>query len=78
MAIPIQYAEKLPATSPERMFSEAPPSRELLTTSLTCLLLVEVNTFTSSGITAPASVPREMIMAIAHHRSAVWPVPRTR
>ena len=60
------------------MFSDAPPSRELLTTSLTCLLLVDVKTLTSSGISAPASVPREMIVASFHHRSPVAPVPSTR
>ena len=60
------------------MFSEAPPSRELLTTSLTCLLFVEVNTLTSSGIRAPASVPREMIAASFHHNPLVAPTPRTR
>src|SRR5437764_15197233 len=67
MLIPSQYAEKLPATRPERMFSDAPPSREELTISRTCRESVEVKTFTNSGITAPASVPQEMIEASFHH-----------
>ena len=32
---PIQYALKLPAVRPERMFSEGPPSRDEVTTSRT-------------------------------------------
>src|SRR4029077_15554406 len=45
----------------------APPSSAEVTTSLTCLDSVEVNDFTSSGITAPASVPQEIIEASFHH-----------
>jgi len=33
--MPIQNALKLPAVSPDRMFSEAPPSRDDVTTSRT-------------------------------------------
>ena len=33
MTSPIQKAEKLPATKPDRMFSEAPPCLEQLVTS---------------------------------------------
>src|SRR5438105_15469129 len=72
MLIPSQYAEKLPATRPERMSSDAPPSRDELTTSRTCRESVEVKTFTNSGITAPASVPQEMIEA-SFHQSVVSP-----
>src|SRR6267143_5314501 len=75
MLIPSQYAEKFPATRPERIFNEAPPSREEVTTSLTCRDLVEVNTFTSSGMIAPASVPQE-IMIPSFHQSVSLP-PRT-
>ena len=57
----------MPATKPDRMPSEAPPSRAELTTSLTWRDSVEVKTFTSSGMTAPASVPQEMIVASFHH-----------
>ena len=35
MLRPSQYALKLPATKPDRMFSDAPPSREEMTISLT-------------------------------------------
>src|SRR3954451_6578474 len=50
------------------MFKDAPPSRELVTISLTWRELVEVNTLTNSGITAPASVPQLMIVASFHQR----------
>src|SRR5439155_19269897 len=56
-----QNTEKLPATIPERMFSEAPPSLLAATTSATCCECELVNTFVNSGITAAASVPHEMI-----------------
>src|SRR5215469_880914 len=65
--MPSQYAEKFPAISPARIFSEAPPSSDAVTTSSTCRDSVEVNTFTSSGIMAPARVPHEMIEASFHH-----------
>src|ERR1700722_18186555 len=68
MLSPSQYAEKLPATNPDRIPSAAPPSCADFTTSFTWLDLVEVKTFTSSGMTAPASVPHEMIEASFHHR----------
>src|SRR5579864_1570612 len=67
MLIPIQYAEKLPATSPERMFSDAPPSSDDITISFTWLESIEVKTLTSSGIMAPARVPQEMIAESFHH-----------
>ena len=60
-------AEKLPATKPDRMPRDAPPSCAEITTSLTWRDSVEVKTLTSSGITAPASVPQEMIVASFHH-----------
>src|SRR5512145_3240606 len=50
------------------MFSEGPPWRVLLTTSWVCRLLVDVNTLTSSGMSAPAMVPQEMIAESFHHR----------
>src|SRR5918994_4052969 len=67
MLRPSQKALKLPATKPERMFSDAPPSRDDVTTSLTWADSVDVNTFTSSGMIAPASVPQVMIVASFHH-----------
>src|SRR5262245_20443151 len=65
--IPSQYAEKFPATNPDRMFSEAPPSFEDVTTSRTCAEFVEVKTFTNSGMMAPASVPQVMTVESFHH-----------
>src|SRR6185295_18132636 len=73
MARPIQYAEKLPAMRPARMFSEAPPSREAVTTSRTWRDSVEVKTLTSSGMTAPASVPQVMIVESFHQSVASPP-----
>src|SRR5581483_5914542 len=64
---PIQNALKLPAMNPERMFSDAPPSRDDVTTSSTWRDSVDVKTFTSSGMIAPASVPQVMIVESFHH-----------
>src|SRR5687768_5073056 len=72
MLMPSQYAEKFPATRPERIFNDAPPSREEVTTSCTCRDSVEVNTLTSSGMIAPASVPHEMMIPSFHH-SVLFP-----
>src|SRR6187399_3674021 len=63
-----QYEEKLPATRPDRMFSEAPPCSEEVTTSRTCRELVEVKTLTSSGMIAPAAVPQVMMAESFHHQ----------
>src|SRR6187397_1621695 len=67
IVMPSQYALKFPATKPDRMLSEAPPSRDEMTTSRTCADSTEVNTFTSSGMIAPASVPHVMMMPSFHH-----------
>ena len=67
MVSPIQKALKLPAINPERMLSEAPPSREAVTTSRTCPESIEVKTLTSSGISAPARVPQLMIVDSFYH-----------
>src|ERR1700722_4658762 len=67
MVRPNQYAEKFPATKPDKIPSDAPPSFAEVTTSLTCRDSVEVNTFTNSGMMAPASVPQEMMVASFHH-----------
>src|SRR3982750_4909305 len=71
MLIPSQYAEKFPATKPDRMLREGPPSREEVTTSATCVDSVEVKTLTSSGMIAPAKVPHEMMVANSHHNSVL-------
>src|SRR5688500_6553878 len=73
IARPSKYAEELPATRPDRMFSEAPPSRDDDTTSRTWRECVDVNTFTSSGMIAPASVPHVMTVESCHHRSGLSP-----
>ena len=55
------------------MFSEAPPSRDEVTTSRTCRDSVEVKTFTSSGMIAPARVPQVITVESCHHRSGLPP-----
>src|SRR5262245_8639344 len=67
IVMPIQYALKLPATKPERMLSDAPPSFDAPSTSRTCPDSVDVKILTSSGITAPASVPQLMMAESFHH-----------
>src|SRR5215204_309632 len=57
IVMPSQNALKFPATRPDRMLSDGPPSRDDVTTSRVCALSVDVNTFTNSGMIAPASVP---------------------
>src|SRR5438105_15811906 len=74
MQRPIQKAEKLPATKPERMFSEAPPCFEQLVTSRTCREVVLTKTFVNSGITAPATVPQLMMIDSTHHKAG-WAMP---
>src|SRR5262249_62378636 len=74
MLIPSQYPEKLPATKPDRMFSDGPPSFDDVTTSLTWRDSVEVKTLTSSGMIAPAAVPHEM-MIDSFHQSVPSPRP---
>src|SRR5215813_10088823 len=64
--MPSQYALKLPATSPERISSEAPPSRAEVTTSRRWDDSVDVKTLTNSGMMAPASVPQVMTVASFH------------
>src|SRR5215208_8240751 len=50
------------------MLSDGPPSFDAVTTSRTWPEFTDVNTFTSSGMIAPASVPHEMIADSFHHR----------
>src|SRR5712692_8719281 len=56
------------------MFSDAPPSRVEATISFTWSDSTDVNTLTSSGMIAPASVPHVM-MADSFHQSE--PSPRS-
>jgi hypothetical protein len=66
IVMPSQYAEKLPATRPDRMLSDGPPSRDDVTTSRVCRDSVDVKTFTNSGMIAPASVPHVMTLESFH------------
>src|SRR5262245_27488775 len=50
------------------MFSDGPPSCDAVTVSRTWPEFTDVNTLTSSGMIAPASVPHEMIADSFHHR----------
>ena len=59
------------------MLSDGPPWREDFTTSRTCREEVDVNALTSSGMSAPASVPHETIVASFHHWSAAAVSART-
>src|ERR1035441_10127674 len=70
---PIQNADILPATKPERMLSEAPPCLEQFVTSLTCRELVLTKILVNSGISAPATVPQLMMTESTHHRSGCGP-----
>src|SRR5215510_896121 len=49
------------------MFNDGPPSRDDVTTSFVCRDSVEVNTFTNSGMIAPANVPHVMTSESFHH-----------
>src|SRR5579859_4790910 len=71
---PIQNAEKLPATKPDRMLRDAPPCFEQLVTSRTCREFVLTNTLVNSGITAPATVP-QLMMTESTHQRAGWALP---
>src|SRR6266550_8947665 len=67
MTIPNQNALKFPATKPDRMFSDAPPSRDEVTISRVCREPTEVKTFTNSGMIAPARVPQVITRDNFHH-----------
>src|SRR5262245_60399999 len=68
MSMPFQKALKLPATMPERIVSDVPPSREAVTISWTCLECELVKILVNSGISTAASVPQLIIEASSHHR----------
>src|SRR5450755_4288782 len=70
---PSQKALKFPATRPESTLSDAPPSREEVTTSRTCPDSVDVNTLTNSGISAPARVPHVITVDSFHHKEVSPP-----
>src|SRR5215471_9651943 len=66
---PIQNADMLPATKPDRMLREAPPCLEQFVTSFTCREVVLTKILVNSGITAPATVPQLMMTERTHHKS---------
>ena len=74
MTMPSQNALKLPATRPDRMLSEGPPSRDDVTTSRVCRESTEVKTFTNSVMMAPARVQEVITVDIFHQR---LPSPRS-
>src|SRR5215475_14315993 len=65
---PIQKADILPATKPDRMLREAPPCLEQLVTSRTWREVVLTKTLVNSGIKAPATVPQLMMTERTHQR----------
>src|SRR5438552_13515355 len=71
---PNQNALKFPATKPDRMFNDAPPSRDDATISRTCAEWTDVKTSTSSGMIAPASVPHVITSDSFHHRVGSPPI----
>src|SRR6516162_2319555 len=68
MSSPFQKALKLPATIPERIVSDDPPSRDAVTISWTCLECELVKTLVNSGMSTAARVPQLMMDASCHHR----------
>ncbi len=58
------------------MLSDGPPSREAVTTSLTCFDSVEVKTLITSGMMAPASVPQVMMVESFHQSESSPTGPR--
>src|SRR5947207_9508308 len=78
MRVPIQKALKLPATMPERIVSDEPPSRDAVTISWTCLEWELVKILVNSGIRTAARVPQLMIVASCHQRFGMgWGTPAT-
>src|SRR5262245_64059777 len=69
--MPFQKALKLPATMPERIVSDVPPSLEAVTISLTCLECELVKILVNSGIKTAARVPQLIIIASCHHNRPV-------
>src|ERR1043166_6758547 len=74
MSMPFQKALKFPATRPDRIVSDAPPSRDAVTISCTCLEWELVKTLVNSGMSTAARVPQLMMVASCHHRLGIaWP-----
>src|SRR6516225_2200472 len=77
MSMPFQKALKLPATRPDRIVSDEPPSREAVTISCTCLECELVKTLVNSGISTAANVPQLIIVASWNHNHP-WSADRSR
>src|SRR3972149_6997647 len=69
MSMPFQNALKFPATIPDRIVNDAPPSRDAVTISCTCLEWELVKILVNSGMTTAARVPQLMIRASCHQSS---------
>ena len=65
---PSQKALKFPETKPESIFSDAPPSLDAATVSVTWIDLGLVNTLVISGISAAPKVPQLIIVESVIHR----------
>src|SRR5262249_17852860 len=70
--MPFQKALKLPATMPDRIVSDVPPSRDAVTISWTCRECELGKTLVNSGMSTAASVPQLMIVASCHHSLPVF------
>src|SRR5690349_19051166 len=66
MSMPFQKALKLPATMPERIVRDGPPSRDAVTISWTCLECELVKTLVNSGMSTAARVPQLIMVASCH------------
>src|SRR5436190_16239572 len=69
--MPFQKALKLPATMPDRIVRDAPPSRDAVTISWTCLECELVKTLVNSGMSTAARVPQLIIVASCHQSRLV-------
>src|SRR5262249_17815543 len=79
ISMPFQKALKLPATMPDRIVSDVPPSREAVTISWTCLECELVKILVNSGMSTAARVPQLIIVASCHQSwgSALPPTSRS-
>src|SRR6516225_1453849 len=68
ISMPTQKPLKLPATRPERIVKDEPPSRDAVTISWTCLECELVKILVNSGMSTAARVPQLMMLASSHHR----------
>src|SRR6516225_4616814 len=68
ISMPTQKPLELPATMPERIVNDEPPSRDAVTISWTCLECELVKILVNSGMSTAASVPQLMIVASCHQR----------